>query len=131
MKQLLTAAFTALFCLSLCAQKKKADANLPDFGTVDKADLQMKECDFDAKAEAMILLDDGQLEYVFGKGMELKRRIRIKILNSKGLEWANVHLAYFSEKNAQEISGLDAQTYNLDAGGNVVTSKLDKKPLFN
>lgn len=120
-----------IFSASVSAQKNKnGDPNLPPFGTVDKADLQMKECEFDPKAEAMILVDDGVLEYVFGRGMELKRRIRIKILNSKGLDWADVKLTYHSFGNDEDISGLEAQTYNLDAGGNVVATKVDKKLFY-
>lgn len=113
------------------AQKKKStDPNLPVFGVVEKKDLEMKVCDFDDKAEAVVLLDDGLLEYVYGSGMEMKRRIRIKILNDKGLEWANVHLSYRAERNMQNIENLEAQTYNLDASGNVVITKLDKKGVY-
>ena len=120
--------------LSLCvkAQKaKKTDPNIPVFGAVEKTDLQMRACAFDEKAEALVLLEDGLLEYVMGSGMEMKRRIRIKILNDKGLDWANVHLSYRSESNLQDIAGLEAQTYNLDAAGNIVITKLDKKLVYD
>src|SRR5437773_1530541 len=121
-------AFFILITIFLLAQKKKnSDPHLPAFGSVDKADLEMKECDFDDKSEAMVLLDDGQLEYVYGSGMVLQRRVRIKILNDKGLDWANVHLKYKSARSTQDISGLEAQTYNLDPGGNIVVTKVDKK----
>ena len=123
----------ALLVFSFClyAQKNKnTNPDLPAFGNVDKADLQMKECDFDSKAEAMILLDDGQLDFILGKGGEFKRRVRIKILNSKGLEWADVHLPYRSEKGYEELGSIEAQTYNLDASGNVTVSKLDKKLIY-
>ena len=91
----------------------------------------MKECDFDARAEAMVLLDDGLLEFIMPSGMELKRRVRIKILSNKGLDWANVHLSYISNGNLQNISGIEAQTYNLDANGNVVISKVDKSLVYD
>jgi len=124
---------TAMAALSLCAraQKNKNDnPDLPPFGEVSKADLQMKNCDFDDNAEALVLVDDGVLEYVMHQGLQLKRRIRIKILNSKGLEWANVHLPYMSEKKSEDISGLDAQTYNIDAAGTIQVAKLDKKLVY-
>jgi hypothetical protein len=128
-------AYLALFLAmsaSISAQKNKdKNPNLPSFGDVSKSDLEMKDCDFDPKAPAIILVDDGELEYVFGKGGELKRRIRIKILNSNGLDWANVHLPYFSQARRQEILGLEAQTYNLDASGKVVVSRLDKKLIYD
>lgn len=120
-------------CLSAVAQKSKVtNPNLPPFGQVEKADLQMKECDFDDKAEALVLVDDGVLEFVYGSGLELKRRVRIKILNNKGLDWANVHLSYrLAQGGTQYISNIEAQTYNLDQAGNVVTSKVEKKLIYD
>ncbi len=120
------------FTFSLVAQKnnKSEKDNVPAFGKVEKADLEMKECDFDDKAEALVLLDDGQLDYLYTSGLELRRRVRIKILTDKGLDWANVHLTYLSERNAQEINNIEAQTYNLDASGNIVVTKVEKKLIY-
>lgn len=117
--------------LSLMSQKnKKGEKDIPGFGNVEKADLEMKECDFDDKAEALVLLDVGELDYLAATGLELKRRVRIKILSDKGLDWANIHLRYWSEKNAQDITNIEAQTYNLDAAGNIVTTKVEKKLIY-
>ena len=121
------------FTITLTAQKNKnkgKENDIPAFGIVDKADLEMKECDFDDKAEAVVLLDEGSLDYTFGLGLELKRRVRIKILTDKGLDWANVHLSYKSERNAQDITSLDAQTYNLDNNGNIIITKVEKKLVY-
>ena len=120
-----------LLTTNLTAQKNKnSNPNLPPFGQVDKADLQMTTCDFDDKAEALVLLDEGVLEY--SSEFELKRRLRIKILNNKGLDWANVHLAYRNvQGGSQYIKNIEAQTYNLDAAGNVVTTKVDKKLVYD
>src|SRR5690348_11411332 len=105
-------------CLFASAQKNKSkDPELPAFGKIEKADLELKECSFDEKAEAMVLIDDGQLDFIFGKGFELKHRVRIKILSEKGLEEANIHLSYISAKKEEDITGLEAVTYNLDAAG--------------
>ncbi|HUQ97374.1 MAG TPA: DUF3857 domain-containing protein [Chitinophagaceae bacterium] len=130
MRKTTTLAVTLVFSLCLSAQKTKTDPNLPVYGLVEKADLELKACEFDEKAEALVLLDDGLLEYSSATGMELKRRVRIKILNTKGLDWANVHLSYRSDHNHQDIAGLEAQTYNLDAAGNMVVTKLDKASVY-
>src|SRR5688572_4805384 len=131
MKKILALPCFMAFSVFLFAQKNKsADPNIPPFGTVSKEDIQMKNCEFDDKAEAMVLLDDGVMEFINGDGLQMKRRVRIKILNSKGLEWANVHLSYLSNKGAQNITGLEAQTYNLDASGNIVTTQLEKKLVY-
>jgi len=120
-----------MLCISLLAFTQKKEAELPAFGKVEKAELQMKECSFDEKAEAMVLLDDAQLDLVLGAGVEMKRRCRIKILSEKGLEWANVHLSYISARGEEDIKGLEAQTYNLDENGNIVISKLEKALVYD
>jgi hypothetical protein len=121
-----------LFSILSTAQKgKKSDPNLPVYGKVEKAELEMKKCDFDDNAEALVMVNDGQLEFVFNRGMTLQKRVRIKILNDRGLDWANVHLPYYSGKDGEEISGIEAQTYNLDPSGNVIVTKLDKKLIYD
>ena len=130
MTKLIAVVIAMTFSLTLFSQKNKdKNPNLPAFGTVDKADLEMKKCDFDDKAEAMVLIDDGALETI-GDDLQFKRRLRIKIFNTKGLEWADVHLRYFSERNLQDITGIEAQTYNLDANGNIVVTKVEKKLIY-
>lgn len=121
--------FFLLFFFSAQAQKN-TDPNVPAFGNVTKADLEMKACEFDDKAEAMVLLDDGTIDFIYGRGMELTRRIRIKILNNNGLDQANIHLRYHSLAGDEDISGLEAQTYNLDAAGSVAVTKVDKKLIY-
>ncbi|MEP7371817.1 MAG: DUF3857 domain-containing protein [Chitinophagaceae bacterium] len=131
MKKQVVLASLLFISISLMAQKnKKGDDNIPAFGKVEKADLEMKECDFDPKAEAVVLLDDGQLDYLAQSGLEFKRRVRIKILSDKGLGWADVHLRYWSERNAQDITNIEAQTYNLDPAGNIVVTKVEKKLIY-
>src|SRR5450432_3751766 len=116
--------FTAiLLSLSLFAQK---DKDLPPFGKADKADLELKECDFDKNAEAIVLFDVEEAYFDNQSGMRRERRIRIKILNDKGLDHANIHIRYRYENHIKPISGLSAQTYNLDASGNPVITKVEK-----
>lgn len=108
-------------------------SDVPDFGKVEKADLEMKDCDFDAKAEAVVLFDVGEL-YCDLSGvvvnMSMERHIRIKILKDKGKERANIKLRYTSYRNIEYIKNLTAQTYNLDASGNIVTTKVEKNLIF-
>jgi len=121
---------TLFVTISLAAQKNKNNnQDIPPFGKVDKTELEMKECDFDDKAEAVVLIDDAELDYI--DDVELTRRVRIKILSDKGLDRANIHLAYRSEKNEQDIRGIEAQTYNLDASGNIVVTKVEKSLIYD
>jgi len=120
-----------LISLSIFGQKgKNKDSKIPAFGSVEKADLEMKECDFDKNAEAMVLFEKGKTDFIVGKGIDFERHVRIKILNDKGKDEADIHLPYISWKNDEEIRDISAQVYNLDASGNVVVTKLDKKQVF-
>ena len=121
-------ALTAVLCCSVNAQK---DKDLPAFGTADKKDLEMKECDFDKNAEALVLFDVEDAFFDIYRGMDAERRVRIKILNDKGLDNANIHIRYRFENNIRPISGITAYTYNLDASGNVVATKVEKSQIFD
>ena len=128
---MLTLSVGVFLFLSIYGQKNKnKDSNIPAFGKVEKADLEMKECDFDKNAEAMVLFDKGQLDYVLGNGIDLERHIRIKVLNDKGKDRADIHLHFINWKNDEDIKDITAQVYNLDPSGNIVVTKLDKKQIF-
>ncbi len=130
MRKIYLATLLALSIVSNAQKNKDQNPNLPAFGDVSKADLELKECAFDSKAPALVLVEDGVLEFVFGKGLEYRKRVRIKILNDKGLDYANVHLIYRSDDRDVSLGGIEAQTYNLDASGKITVSKLDKKLIY-
>ena len=75
---------------------------LPVFGIIDKADLQMKDCDFDKGSVAYKLLDYCDVQYIRWKNsfttLQIERRVRIKILKDKGLDYANIKIRFFSKK---------------------------------
>lgn len=114
--------------ISLVAQKKKINQEVPGFGKVERTELEMKECDFDKSAEAVVLIDDAELDFI--DGVQMTRRVRVKILSDRGLDRANIHLAYRSERNEQDIKSIEAQTYNLDAGGNIVITKVENGLIY-
>ncbi len=103
------------------------------FGKIDKSDLELKSCDFDPDAEAMVLSDFG-MDYLDLRGgkiyTEFQHHIRIKIFKDKAIDLANVKLRYYTYRNDQGIMNLSASTYNLDDNGNIVTTKLEKKQVF-
>ena len=129
LKSHILAAILLVAIPAISQKRKDNNPDLPAFGKVEKADLEMKECDFDEKAEALVLVDEGELDYV--DGLELSRRIRVKILSDKGLDRADIHLSYISAKGEENITNIEAQTYNLDESGNVVVSKVEKKLIYD
>ncbi len=129
--------FISVLCLFFQQSILYAQDKLPGFGKVDMADLVMKECSFDKGAEAVVLFDVAEVYCFLDLNArnpittQFERHVRIKILNLKGLDQANIRIPYNSDINIEEIKNLTAQTFNLDAQGNIVISKLDKKMIFD
>ncbi len=128
--QIYVIALLLLSC-SLFAQK---DKDIPGWGKIDKADLEMKECDIDKDAVAMILVDKGEVDYQRGikNAFALKKdvRSRIKIFTEKGFSHADIKIPYYSDNNYEKLIDVDAVTYNLDASGKIVETKVEKKSFF-
>jgi hypothetical protein len=97
MKKLTIAIALLIISPTIFAQKE-----LPRFGNIDKADLLLKECEFDKDAEAYKLLDFGDVRYVSGRNVfkiQTQRRVRIKILKDKGVDLANIKIKFYSKLN--------------------------------
>ncbi|MGB4845813.1 MAG: DUF3857 domain-containing protein, partial [Ferruginibacter sp.] len=122
---------TCIFSLSVIAQKGQSS-----FSKVDKEDLLMTDCDFDKGAEAVKLIDWGSVTYL-GRSRELiyfatryERRVRIKILKEKGLSYANLVIPFLAYDGYEKIENLEANTYNIDEAGNVITTKVSKASIY-
>lgn len=134
MKSKLLLLVTLAVTLTASAQKET-----PAFGKVDKADLEMKDCDFDKNAEAVVLFDVGEVYCKMNTDgnpanflrTEFTKHVRIKILNNKGLDHANIKIRYLSEKNVEDIRNLSAETINLDDAGNITYTKVEKDAIFH
>lgn len=100
---------------------------------VDKADLLMTTCDLDPDASAYILLKTGETDFnLAGSGfLETRYHFQVKILKDKGVQWANVVIPYYSYERYDEVDDISGETYNLDAGGNIVSSRLEKSGIFS
>ncbi len=119
---------TLLLLLIASAQKK-----LPDFGKVDMADMQLKSCHFEKDADAMKLFDVQEVEFELAPylmKLTTERRVRVKIFNEKGYKYASIRIPYYSKKRSTKIKDLEGVVYNLDAAGNIVSQKLEKKDFF-
>ncbi len=128
--QLIIACY-CFFCTAL-AQKK-----IPSFGKIDKADLLMKDCDFDKGAPAIKLIDWGSTYYdrstvgIAALKTIFERRIRIKILKEKGLAEADISIPYYAFNNDEKISRLSACTFNIDDSGNIKTTMVKKDAVYS
>ncbi|MEO7444417.1 MAG: DUF3857 domain-containing protein, partial [Ferruginibacter sp.] len=55
---------------------------------------------------------------------------RLKIFNKKGFDVANIKI-WYPNNNLVSIKNFSAQTYNLDAAGNIIVTKVDKAAIFD
>jgi hypothetical protein len=134
MRRLFFLTILSLLSVIVFSQKKKKGDAIPDFGKIDKADLLMKECDFDPKAEAVVLFETGELNCLLTSNsvdVGLDVHVRIKVLREEGRKFGDVHIPYFSYRKLQDVRDISAATYNLDAAGNVVITKVDKKSIYD
>ncbi len=103
------------------------------FGKIDKADLLATSCPYDKDASAEVISNTGEYTFDFINdtySQTLRRHVRIKILKEKGLEFTNVKLVYL-DKIREQITNLTAATYNLDASGEIITTKLEKNLIYD
>lgn len=103
----------------------------PAFGKFSAEEIKMKECSFDKEAEAVILLDQATITYGDNYEMMTERRIRIKILNDKGLGRADIVIPYYSRDDFESISNIRGFTFNYDESGKETSQMLDPKSVFN
>jgi hypothetical protein len=134
-KKIILPAVLSMCVAGVMAQKDKAPS-LPDFGKVSKDELEMKECSFEKNAPAMMVFGKGISTYILRPGsmddfIETEYHYRIKVFNKKGFDYANVKIPYRTDRKYVDFTSLKAQTYNLDAGGNVVVSKVDKAAIYD
>lgn len=119
--------FALLFSLNFHSQSTfRSD----DF-SVSRNDLEINTYEKDSTANALVIYDYGN-SYVDQEDFDLKTEIKrkVKILNREGFEKATVtiHL-YENTKAAQKVKNIVATTYNL-IDNNIVTTKLDRKDIF-
>ncbi len=127
--------FTLLLlgCLALTAQAQTktppAVSAIQEFGKIDNKDLELKSCDFEPDANAMILFNKGDVYYDSNFNITAEYHKRVKIFNDNGKDEANISLEYYGGNRNEYITGLQAETINLVNGKPEIT-KIDKKAIF-
>ncbi|HEY5368704.1 MAG TPA: DUF3857 domain-containing protein [Hanamia sp.] len=124
---------TLFLCFLIYSFGIFANKELPEYGEIDKTDLNLKQCEFEKDAVAYELMSSGDVYYKVIDGdfnIVMERRIRIKILKEAGIDKANIKIRYITLGNYETVKNISGITYNLDSAGNVVTSKLDKESII-
>jgi hypothetical protein len=120
-----------LIFLALSANAQKAPTT-QSYGKVDKADLEMKVCDFEKDANAEVLFDKASVAPE-GTGarttLTMERHVRLKVFNDFGKNVANVRILYFSYLEDVAVTNLQAETINLNNDKLEITT-VDKKNVY-
>ncbi len=110
------------------------DKNPVKYGKVSIEELKMSSYDKDPNAEAVVLSDDGLVNFYYNESegfiIEHTRTCRIKIFNDDGYDWAD-HSIYLYNNNSieEKVATIKGFTYNLE-GGKIEKSKLEKSSVF-
>ncbi len=124
-------------CLFFAALTAIAQKNAIEFGKIEKADLEIKQCEFEKDASALVLFDIGRtycyLNYnSIGSPIRstFEKHKRIKILSKKGMSEADVKIILREDDKDTYLKKVTAQTYNLDAQGNIIITKVEKDAIY-
>lgn len=118
------------FAVSVKAQTPApATPTTQPFGKIDKADLEMKECDFEKDANAEILFNKGSVYFDAAYNLILEKHVRVKIFNEKAKDEGNIRIIYYPGDGAEYIGNVQAETINLN-NGNIEFIKIDKKSIY-
>jgi hypothetical protein len=127
MKKLYISLVLSLTCFMVNAQTPAPTTQA--FGKIDKADLELKSCDFEPDANAEVLFDKADIYFDQEFNIVNERHKRVKIFNDNGKKNADIRIEYYTANRAEYITGLQAQTINL-VDGKVEITKIDKKQVF-
>ncbi len=120
---------TILITILLISKLSYSQIEFPAFGAFSTEEINMKQCSFDPEADAIILLDKAVVNYDDDHRLIMEIRVRIKILNEKGLEHANIILPFYHKDEIEYISKTEAYTFNFDASGRPSNTPVDKKSI--
>jgi len=105
------------------------------FGKVTPQDFDVKAPATDSAANAIVVADYGNSEFVANTSdltvsLEFTKKTRIKIVDKNGFDAGTVHIyLYSSGASTEKLESLKAYTYNLE-NNKVVETKIDNSSIF-
>ena len=123
--------FVPVLFLTLILQAGFSQTKVPEFGQFLTSEKELKVCEFDPEAEAVIIFDKAESSHNDDYNLITKRRLRIKILKQKGIQLADVSIYYYSKEDFEFVSEIKGVVFNRDANGNEETKELDEKSIFD
>ncbi len=125
-----------LFIISLCffVWTKPSKAQTAEFGKVPLEELTRNYDEKDSTAAAVILSDIGESVIEYREQFEIRhtRKVRIKIYNRQGLDWANVSIPYYTQnpREVEVVKDIEGFTYNIE-GGVITRKEMDDHAVYH
>ncbi|HEX6847084.1 MAG TPA: DUF3857 domain-containing protein [Chitinophagaceae bacterium] len=104
--------------------------DFPAFGSFSGEEIELNHCSFDPEAEAIILLDKAVVSYDDDYHMITERRVRIKILNDRGIDRANIIIPFYHKDGFEFVTKVEAYTFNFDKSNTPSMLAVDKKSIY-
>jgi len=126
--------FLLIINLLVCVILVSAQNYNHEFGKTNPDEFRLTLYDRDSTAEAVVLYRIGKTSYIqddYGFKMLSEMRVKIKVLTTAGLKWADISIPFYADdnNNKEVVSDLKGNTYNME--NNVVrTTPLDCKNTF-
>jgi hypothetical protein len=123
--------FVSLFLCLLFSQEIFSQADPLKWGKISDEEAKLKYCSYDSSAAAVILCDYGKVSFNYGSHVVIERHIRIKILDRKAIDRANIILPYYIVDDLEKITNIKAQTINLSPQGKMTVHEMEEKQIFD
>ena len=120
---------TTLLFSFLVSLVSNSQMDFPALGSFSDEEKKLKQCSFDPEAEAIFLLDKAVVTYDDEYHMITDRRIRIKILNGKGIDRANIAIPFYSKNDFEYINKIEAHIY-FEENGYQSSTTVEKKSFY-
>src|SRR6478672_10544046 len=117
-------------CFLTLLQTANAQNQITEFGVFTGEEIDLKECEFDKDADAIVFFDQAKSSYNDMHNLVTERRVRLKILKERGIERGDIHLRYYHDGDFESISAIDATVLSFDNQNKEVWSKLDRKSIY-
>lgn len=119
-------------CIWLCPLMLVGQEGVMKWGEVPTWQLQQIDAyPADTNATAIVLADYGEITVENDWSVLYEHHRRVKLLSEAAYEdWGTFNIPYFAEDRTSKPRKVEGQTFTMDANGDVVRKKLDKKSIF-
>lgn len=100
------------------------------WGRISEKEAKMTMCGFDSSASAVVLSDYGKITINYGV-ITIERHKRIKILDKKALDEADISLPYYVKDRLERIEKVEAETISVDKNGKTVVTEVAGNQVFD